>query len=187
MAASTFSRHTNDRDYRAVVRVLFGLLHSPQLYHQRGVQRKRLKWLDRAVVAIDGANLALTRSVAVSSELHDNEIIDEIQPGDRGLRFNLAARVDRHAKQPLGVSVTAGETREPTQFEHLQDDVEVFTDLDSPIRVFDRGYLDYDRFCALKERDEDFVCLLQSDARVDVLERSSSEKDWELRLVPKIT
>ena len=29
MAASTFSRHTNDRDYRAVVRVLFGLLHSP--------------------------------------------------------------------------------------------------------------------------------------------------------------
>ena len=69
------------------------------------------------------------------------------------------------------MSVTAGETREPTQFDHLQDDVEVFADLDSPIRVFDRGYLDYDRFCALKERNEEFVCLLQSDSRVDVLEQ----------------
>lgn len=37
--------------------------------------------------------------------------------------------------------------------------------------MFDRGYLDYDRFCTLKEREEEFVCLLQSDARVDVLER----------------
>lgn len=171
MAASTFSRHTNDRDYRAVVRVFFELLHSPQLYHQRSVQRKRLEWLDRAVVALDGTNLALTRSVAVPSELHDGEVIDEIKPGDRGLKFNLAARVDGHAKQPLGVSVTAGETREPTQFEHLQDDVEAFADLDSPIRVFDRGYLDYDRFCALKACKEDFVCLLQSDSRVDVLEQ----------------
>ncbi len=33
--------------------------------------------------------------------------------------------------------------REPTQFEHLQSDVEVFADLDSPIYIFDRGYLDY--------------------------------------------
>lgn len=171
MAASTFSRHTNDRDYRAVVRVLFGLLHSPQLYHQRNVQRKRLEWLDRAVVAIDGTNLALTRSVTIPSELDDDEVIDEIKPGNWGLKFNLAARVDGHAKQPLGVSVTAGETREPTQFDHLQDDVEVFADLDSPIHVFDRGYLDYNRFCALKEREKDFVCLLQSDSRVDVLER----------------
>ena len=171
MAASTFSRQTNDPDYRAVVRGFFELLHLPQLYHQRAVQRKRLEWLDRAVVAIDGANLALTRSAAVPSELHDDEPIIKIKPGDRGLKFNLAARVDGHAKQPLGVSVTAGETREPTQFDHLQNDVEVFADLDSPIRVFDRGYLDYDRFCTLKEREEEFVCLLQSDTRVDVLER----------------
>ncbi|PGF14480.1 IS4 family transposase [Natrinema sp. CBA1119] len=170
MAASTFSRHTNDRDYRAVVRVLFGLLHSPQLYHQRNVQRKRLEWLDRAVVAIDGTNLALTRSVTIPSKLDNNEVIDEIKPSNWGLKFNLAARVDGHAKRLLGVSVTAGETREPTQFDHLQDDVEVFADLDSPIHVFDRGYLDYNRFCALKEREKDFVCLLQSDSRVDILD-----------------
>ena len=160
----------NDRDYCAVVRVLFGLLHSPQLYHQRAVQRKCLDLFDRAVVAIDGTNLALTRSVAAPSELHDDEVIDEINPGKRGLKCNLATRVGGHAKHPLGVSVTAGETRESTQFEHLQDDVEVFAGLDSPIQVFDRGYRDYDRFCTPKEREEDFVCLLQADSQVDVLD-----------------
>ncbi|WP_425607595.1 hypothetical protein [Natrinema zhouii] len=58
---------------------------------------------------------------------------------------------------------------ELTQFDHLQSDVEVFADLDSPIHAFDRGYLDYERFCSLKERGKDFICLLQMDARVDVL------------------
>ena len=170
MAGSTFSRRTNDRDYRAVVQMLFELLHTPQLYHQRGVQRKRLEWLDRGVVATDATHLALTRSVAVPSELDDDEILHEIQPGERGLTLNLAARVDGEYTQPLGVTVTAGMTREPTQFDHLQGDVEVFADLDSPIQVFDRGYLDYDRFCGLKRCGEDFVCLFQSDARVDVLD-----------------
>ena len=37
--------------------------------------------------------------------------------------------------------------------------------------MYDRGYLDYDRFCEMKRCDEDFVTLLRSDARVDVLER----------------
>lgn len=170
MAGSTFSRLTNDRDYRAVVRLLFELLHLPQLYHQRGGQRKRLNWLDRAVVATDATNLALTRSVAIPSESYDTEILRVIQPGEKGLTLNLAARVDGDAKHPLGVTVTAGKTREPTQFDHLQSDIEVFADLDSPIHVFDRGYLDYERFCSLKERGEDFVCLLQTDARVDVLD-----------------
>jgi citrate lyase gamma subunit len=171
MAGSTFSRRTNDRDYRAVVRVLFELLHTPQLYHQRAVQRKRLQWLNRAVVALDATNLSLTRSVAVAGTLDEETVIHEIQPTDGGLKLNLAARVDGAYNHPLGVTVTEGDTREPTQFEHLQSDVEVFADLDSPIRVFDRGYLDYDRFCAMKRRGEDFVTLLQADARVDVLER----------------
>src|SRR6056297_877658 len=51
MAASTFSRYTNDRDYRAVVRYMFELLHTPQLAHQRAVERKRLQRLTRGVVA----------------------------------------------------------------------------------------------------------------------------------------
>ena len=171
IAGSTFSRRTNDRDYRAVVRVLFELLHTPQLYHQRGVQRKRLEWLDRSVVATDSTHLGITRSVAIPSELNDDEILREIQPGERGLTLNLAARVDGEYMHPLGVTVTGGMTREPTQFDHLQGDVEVFADLDSPIQVFDRGYLDYGRFCELKRHGKDFVCLLQSDAQVDVLER----------------
>lgn len=60
--------------------------------------------------------------------------------------------------------------REPTQFEHLQSDVEVFADLDSPIHVFDRGYLDHSQFCDFKECGIDFICLLQADARAEVLE-----------------
>jgi len=170
MAGSTFSRRTNDRDYRAVVRLLFELLHTPQLYHQRAVQRKRLKWLNRPVVALDATNLTLTRSVAVAGELDEETVIHEIQPTDGGLKLNLAARVDGEHSHPLGVTVTGGDTREPTQFNHLLSDVEVFADLDSLIRVFDRGYLDYDRFCAMKQRRADFVTLLRSDARVDILE-----------------
>ncbi|GAB7011166.1 hypothetical protein JCM31271_31090 [Halorubrum trueperi] len=68
MPKSRFSALTNDRDYRAVVRLLFALLHTPQLYHQRAVQRKRLEWLTRGVVAADATNLELTRSVVVSDE-----------------------------------------------------------------------------------------------------------------------
>lgn len=169
MAGSTFSRLTNDRDYRAVVQLFFELLHSPQLHHQRSVQRKRLDWLERAVVATDATNLTLTRSIEILSEHDDTEVCRVIQPGEKGLHLNVAARVDGDATHPLGVTVTPGVMREPTQFEHLQSDVEVFADLDSPIQVFDRGYLDYERFCTLKERGTDFICLLQADARVDVL------------------
>ncbi|WP_162467401.1 hypothetical protein [Haloquadratum walsbyi] len=43
VAASTFSRYTNDRDYRAVVRFLFALLHTQQLSHQRDVRRRTRK------------------------------------------------------------------------------------------------------------------------------------------------
>ena len=93
-----------------------------------------------------------------------------IQPGEKGLPLNPAARVDGDAKHPVGVTITPGVMQEPTQFDHLQSDVEVSADLDSPIHVFDRGYLDYERFCSLKEQDKDFICLLQTDARVDVLE-----------------
>ncbi len=157
--------------YRAVVRVLFELLHTPQLYHQSAVQRKRLDWLNRAVVTLDATNLSLTRSVAVAGELGEDTVIHELQPTDGGLKPNLASRVDGEYNHPLGVTVTGSDTREPTQFDHLQSDVKVFADLDSPIQVFDRGSLDYDRFCVMKRRGEDFVTLLQSNARVDVLER----------------
>ena len=151
MAGSTFSRLTNDRDYRAVVRLFFELLHCPQLYHQRGVQRKRFDWLDRAVIATDATNLTITRSVSVPSERPNDEVLHEIDPDEKGLHLNVSARVDGDAKHSLGVTITPGVMREPTQFEHLQSDVEVFADLDSPIHVFDRGYPDYSRFCDFKD------------------------------------
>ena len=172
MAASTFSRYTNDRDYRAVVRFLFALLHTPQLYHQRAVQRKRLKWLTRGVVAVDATNLELTRSVVVSGEfVRDDEQPYEIDTGDGGLELHCAARVDGEHKHPLGATVTEGDTHESPQFDHLTDDVEVFEDLDSVIWVFDRGYTRYLRFCEIKHSDDDFVTLLHSNACLDVLER----------------
>lgn len=171
MPKSRFSELTNDRDYRAVVRLLFELLHTPQLYHQRAVQRKRLEWLTRGVVAADATNLELTRSVVVSDEfVGDDEDVYEIDPDDGGLELHCAARVDGHHKHPLDATVTKGDTHESPQFDLLEDDVEVFADLDSVIWVFDRAYTRYLRFCEIKYSDDDFVTLLHSDARFEVIE-----------------
>ena len=79
--------------------------------------------------------------------------------------------MDGEHKHPLGATVTEGDTHESPQFDHLKDDVEVFADLDSTIWVFDRGYTHYQRFCQMKHSDDDFVTLLKSDARLDVLGR----------------
>ena len=136
VTASTFSRYTNDRDYRAVVRFLFEVLHTPQLYHQRAVQRKRLEWLTRTrgVVAVDATTLELTRSAVVFDEfVGDDEQSYEIDTQDGGLELHCAARVDGEHKHPLGATVTEGDTHESPQFDHLKDDVEVFADLDSII------------------------------------------------------
>jgi hypothetical protein len=172
MAAPTFSRYTNDRDYRAVVRTMFELLHTPQLTHQRAVERKRLQRLTRGVVATDATNLELTRSVVVSDEfVGDDEQSYEINTDDGGIKLHLAARVDGEHRHPLGATVTEGETHESLQFEHLYGDVKVFPDLDSPIWVFDRGYTRYERFCGFTDVDDDFITLLESDARYEVTEQ----------------
>jgi hypothetical protein len=171
MPKSRFSELTNDRDYRAVVRLLLELLHTPQLYHQRAVQRKRLEWLTRGVVAADATNLELTRSVVVSDEfVGDDEDVYEIDTDDGGLELHCAARVDGEHKHPLDATVTEGDTHESPQFDLLEDDVEVFADLDSVIWVFDRAYTRYLRFCEINDSDDDFVTLLHSDARFEVIE-----------------
>ena len=109
------------------------------------------------------------------AELADKTETDEqayeIDTDDGGVELHCAARVDGEHKHPLGTTVTEGDTHESPQFDHLKDDIEVFTDLDSIIWVFDRGYTRYLRFCEIKHSDDDFVTLLQSDARLDVLER----------------
>jgi len=80
--------------------------------------------------------------------------------------------VDGEHEHPLLMQLSQkGDTHESPQFDHLKDDVEVFADLDSVIWVFDRGYTHYHWFCQMKYSDDDFVTLLQSDARLDVLER----------------
>jgi hypothetical protein len=72
--------------------------------------------------------------------------------------------VDGKHKHPLGATVTEGDTHESPQFDHLEDDVEVFADLDSVIWTFDHAYTRYRRFCEIKHSDDDFVTLLHSDA-----------------------
>ena len=171
MAASTFSRYTNDRDHGAVVSLLFELLHTRRLYHQRAVQRKRLEWLTRGVIATDATNLALTRSVTVQEDASTDDDPAQIDPSDRGLTLHMAARVNVEQKHPVGMGVSQGQSHESPQFDALMDDVEVFADLDSVILVFDRGYTLYRRFCEIKHSDNDFVTLLCSNACVDVLEQ----------------
>ena len=171
MAASTFSRYTNDRDYGAVVRLLFELLHTRRLYHQRSVLRKRLEWLSRGVIATDATNLTLTRSVTVNEDASTDGDPTQVDPSDGGLTLHMAARVDVEQKHPVGVGVSQRQSHESPQLDALMGDVEVFADLDSVILVFDRGYTLYRRFCVIKYSDDDFVTLLCSNARVDVLEQ----------------
>jgi len=171
MPKSRFSELTNDRDYCAVVQLLFEVLHTPQLYHQRGVQRKRLEWMTRDVVAVDATNLELTRSVVVSDEfVGDDDKVYKIDTDDGGLELHCAARVDGENKHPLDATVTEGDTHESPQFDLLKEDVEVFADLDSVIWVFDRAYTRYLRFCEIKHSDNDFVTLMYSDARFELIE-----------------
>ena len=56
-------------------------------------------------MATDSTNLTLTRSVAIPSESRDTEILHVIQPSEKGLHLNLAARVDGDAKHPFGGSL----------------------------------------------------------------------------------
>ncbi|CCC41013.1 IS4 family transposase [Haloquadratum walsbyi] len=171
MPKSRFSELTNDRDYCAVVQLLFEVLHTPQLYHQRGVQRKRLEWMTRDVVAVDATNLELTRSVVVSDEfVGDDDKVYKIDTDDGGLELHCAARVDGENKHPLDATVTEGDTHESPQFDLLKEDVEVFADLDSVIWVFDRAYTRYLRFCEIKHSGNDFVTLMHSDARFELIE-----------------
>ena len=79
--------------------------------------------------------------------------------------------MDGEHKHPLGTTVTEDDTHESPQCDHFKDDIEVFADLDSIIWVFDRGHTHYPQFCQMTHSDDDFVTLLQSDARLDVLER----------------
>ena len=183
MPKSRFSELTNDRDYRAVVQLLFEVLHTPQLYHQRGVQRKRLEWMTRGVVAVDATNLELTRSVVVSDEfVGDDDKVYKIDTDDGGLELHCAARVDGENKHPLDATVTEGDTHESPQFDLLKEDVEVFADLDSVIWVFDRAYTRYLRFCEIKHSDNDFVTLMYSDARFELIE---TLEEFEVSITPE--
>lgn len=165
-----FSRDTNDLDYRAVVRFLFALLHACTI---SALSNANAEWFTRGVVAVDAANLELTCSVVVSDEVvRDDEQVYEIDIDYAGVGFHCADRADGEYKHPFSATVTKDHTHESPQLDHLRDDVDVFADLDSIIWAFDCEYTIYPRFCKIKHSDDDFVILLHSNARLDVLERN---------------
>lgn len=170
MPKSRFSELTNDRDYRAAAQVFFNLLHTPEVRRRQATSNDRLGWLNRGVVATDASNLSLKAPITVPSKFREVDEDCEITPEDGGLKLHLALRVDGECKQPLSVVVTPPTDHETTQFDHLQEDVEVFADLDDPIGVWDRGYTDYDRFVERKRAGEDFVTTLKSNANTTVVE-----------------
>jgi len=115
------------------------------------------------VSALDGNRDELRRSV----EFSDDTIEGIPEQSLLGLRDGFGC-----GENESGVDVETRVSLGSRQLDedYLQSDVEVFADLESLIRVFDRGYLDYDRFCEMKQRGEDFVTLLRAVARLDILE-----------------
>jgi hypothetical protein len=74
---------------------MFEKLHTPQLVHQRIVERKRLQQLTRVVIATDATDLELTRSVVVSDEfVGDDEDVYKIDTDDGGLELHCATLAD---------------------------------------------------------------------------------------------
>lgn len=94
ISGSHFSRLTNDRAVVAVVALLSELLHTPQLYHQRGCARKRLERLEDQIVAIDASHLSLATTLIVPSVFQEIDEADELRPEGAGFNLLLATRID---------------------------------------------------------------------------------------------
>jgi hypothetical protein len=127
--------------------------------------------MTRGVVAVDATSLELTRSVVVSDEfVGDDDDVSKIDTDDGGLELHCAARVDGENKYLLDATVTEGDTHESPQLDPLEEGIESFADLESVIWVFDRAYTRNLRFCEIKDNDNDFVTLMYSDARFELIE-----------------
>jgi hypothetical protein len=170
MSPSRFSELTNGRDYRAPAQVFFELLHTPQMRRRQATSKDRLGWLDRGVVATDASNLSLKAPITVPSEFREVDEDREIAREDGGIKLNLALRVDGENRQPLSVVIMPPTDHETAQFDHLQEDVEVFADLDNPIGIWDRGYTDYGRFVVRNRAGDDFVMTLKANANTSVVD-----------------
>lgn len=170
MAPSRFSELTNGRNYRAAAQTFFELLHTPQVRRRHGTSAAQLDWLNRGVIATDASQLSIEAPITVPSELREADEDRVIRAAEGGLKLNVALRVDTECKLPVSVVVTPPNDHETTQFDHLQEDIELFPDLDNPIDVWDRGYTDYDRFVERKGAGKDFVTTLKANATTSIVE-----------------
>lgn len=162
-----FSRLTTRRPWQAFAALANAILHRPQFYHSSGDVRLRLEDVcDRWIVGFDQTNLPIqtTMLVEIDGDLH------ELRPEHGGLRLHSAARLSPASSHPIGEVVTGPNTHETNCFEDLLEQVEAHEDLDEIIATFDKGYVDYDRFCSLKHRGVDFVTPMKDNAQYTVTE-----------------
>lgn len=162
-----FSRLTKRRPWQAFAALANAILQLPQFYHSSGDVRLHLEDVcDRWIVGLDQTNLPIqtTMLVEIDGDLH------ELRPEDGGLRLHTAARLSPASSHPIGEVVTGPNTHETNCFEDLLEQVEVHEDLDDIIAAFDKGYVDYDRFCSLKHRGIDFITPMKDNARYTVME-----------------
>lgn len=163
-----FSRLTTRRPWQAFASLANAILQLPQFYHSSGDVRLQLEDVcDRWIVGFDQTNLPLrtTMVVEIDGDLH------ELRPEHGGLRLHTAARLSPASSHPIADVVTDPNTHETNCFEDLLDQVEIHEDLDEIIATFDKGYVNYARFCSLKRRQIDFVTPLKDNAQYTVLEQ----------------
>lgn len=156
-----FSRLTTRRHWRAFAELANAILERPQFYQPFGALRKRLEQVvDRWVGGFDATKLPIhtTMLVEIDGELH------ELRPEHGGLQLHLAARLDPASTHPIGEVITGPNMHETRCFDDLLEKVEAHESLDEIIAAFDKGYVDYDRFCELKHQYIDFVTPLKDDA-----------------------
>jgi len=128
-----------------------------------------LEGIDRQVVAVDTTHIAL--DVLVTVTVDGDGAFVEVRPDNGGLKLRLAARVDGEGKQPLTATVTHPNTNGSTQVDALETSLAGFPDLEEAIQVYDRGFIDYERFSERKHNDRDFVAVLKANTRTTDVNR----------------
>lgn len=178
-----FSRLTTRRSWRAFLALANAILERPQFYHPFGEVRKRLEQvLDRWVIGFDATKLPIqtTMLVEIDGDLH------ELRPEHGGLKLHLAARLDPVSTHPIGEVITGPNMHDTQCFDDLLEKVETHESLDEIIAAFDKGYVDYDRFCELKHQHIDFVTPLKNRAWC-VVEETLCDIEFEATEVNDVT
>lgn len=181
-----FSKLTNGRPYEAIAELAIAILQHPSLYHPYGLVRRRIeRATDRQIIGLDGTKLHL-RNTLVVPESGDDE--DDIHvPPEHGMKLHLGANLDPASKLPISLAVSSANTHDSLMFDSLLEATLEHHDLESFLLVFDRGYLNYERFRQLKADEIAFITPLKRNTLTTPVSRISDfhvhEEDHEPRRV----